>query len=510
MLDKPKKFTIVIFGASGDLAWRKLIPALYNLYSQDMLSDGFNILGVGRMALKDDDFRVKMSEGLAKFASEYFYEKQRAGDFCSKLYYHSMDTSNSEEYIGLKDRLQNLSEQLACESNYLFYFAIPPFMCAPTASNLHLAGLTCQTEGWKRVIIEKPFGRDYASAVELNKVLLNYFTEEQIYRIDHYLGKETVQNILVTRFSNSIFEALWNRNYVEYVEITASESLGVESRAGYYDNAGALRDMLQNHLLQILSIVAMEPPVSSDANDIRNETLKVFHSLRKMTEDEVPEFVVRGQYAESKIKGETHKAYRDEKGVSPGSTTETYIAMKCLIDNWRWSGVPFYIRTGKCLPTRVTEIVIHFRPNPHKIFSEKNGMECFSNQLVIRIQPDEGLLLKFGMKVPGAGFHVDKVDMDFHYSSLNHAHLPEAYERLLYDCMLGDATLYQRGDAVEATWQYVEPIIRAWENNSAIPIYGYPAGSWGPLESDTLINKDGYSWHYPCKNLSENGGYCEL
>ena len=268
--------------------------------------------------------------------------------------------------------------------------------------------------------------------------------------------------------------------------------------------------MLQNHLLQLLAIAAMEPPVSSDANAIRNEMLKVFLSLRRMTAEQVSEYVVRGQYTSSTIRGIAQKAYRNEKGVDPASKTETFVAMKCFIDNWRWSGVPFYIRTGKCLPTRVTEVVVHFRPNPHRIFARKNGIENIGNQLVIRIQPDEGILLKFGMKVPGAGFHVDQVGMDFRYSSLNERHIPDAYERLLSDCMTGDATLYQRGDAVEATWQFVQPILEAWHENPAIPVYGYPAGSWGPEQADALLAADGYEWRYPCKNLTSDNSYCEL
>ncbi|MDR2147942.1 MAG: glucose-6-phosphate dehydrogenase, partial [Tannerella sp.] len=364
--------------------------------------------------------------------------------------------------------------------------------------------------GWKRVIVEKPFGHDYESAVKLNGELLEYFTEDQIYRIDHYLGKETVQNILVTRFSNIIFEPLFNRNYVEYVEITSSESIGVGSRAGYYETSGALRDMLQNHLLQLLGIVAMEPPVSSDANSIRNEMLKVFQSLRKLSKEEVPRFVVRGQYTSSTIRGEKQKAYREEPGVAKDSKTETYVAAKLFVDNWRWSGVPFYIRTGKCLPTRVTEIVIHFKENPHKIFSLKNGIKNVNNKLIIRIQPNEGLLLKFGMKVPGAGFNVDEVSMDFKYSSLNERYIPEAYERLLTDCIAGDATLYQRGDAVEATWQFVQPILDAWNENPDIQIYGYPAGSWGPEQADKILATDGYEWRFPCKNLTDDNVFCEL
>jgi glucose-6-phosphate 1-dehydrogenase len=503
-------FIIVIFGASGDLARRKLIPALYNAYYQSILPDKFAIVGVGRTALGDDSFKKKMTEGLQQFVPKNFNDSEKFSAFSEKLYYQGMETDKQDDYQGLKIHLSSLSARMECQENYLFYFAIPPFIYATVAKYLHDTGLTNKDSGWKRVIVEKPLGHDYESGVKLNNELLAYFTEEQIYRIDHYLGKETVQNILVTRFSNIIFEPLFNRNYVEYVEITSSESLGVGSRAGYYETAGAMRDMLQNHLLQLLGIVAMEPPVSSEANAIRNEMLKVFQSLRKLTKEDVPKFVIRGQYTSSVIRGEKQNAYREEKNVAEDSKTETYVAMKCFVDNWRWSGVPFYIRTGKCLPTRVTEIVVHFRRNPHKIFSLKNGIENTNNKLIIRIQPDEGLLMKFGMKVPGAGFNVDEVSMDFKYSSLNEKYIPEAYERLLTDCISGDATLFQRGDAVETTWQFVQPIIDAWDEDPQIPLYGYPAGSWGPEQADKWLAADGYEWRFPCKNLSDDGIYCEL
>lgn len=503
-------FTMVIFGASGDLAWRKLIPALYDMYYQSLMPDKFSILGIGRMHLENDDFRKKMAEGLKQFVPANFYEEEKVGSFLELLNYHAMDMEHADDYDGMKSFLDALSDTTACEANYLYYFAIPPSLYASVARNLHQKGLTCNDGGWKRVIVEKPFGHDYESAIALNQELLQYFEEEQIYRIDHYLGKETVQNILVTRFSNSIFEPLWNRNYVDYVEITSSESLGVGTRAGYYETAGALRDMIQNHMLQLLGIVAMEPPVSSDADAIRDEMLKVFQSLHKMTVEKVSDFVIRGQYIASTIRGEVQSAYRAEKGVNPSSKTETYVAIKCLIDNWRWSDVPFYIRTGKCLPTRVTEVVIHFKPNPHIIFAQKNGLDNVGNKLIIRIQPDEGLVLKFGMKVPGVGFKVDQVSMDFRYSSLNEAHIPDAYERLISDCITGDATLFQRGDAVEATWQYVQPILDAWRENTSLPICGYPAGSWGPAQADALLAKDGHEWRYPCKNLTSDDTYCEL
>jgi glucose-6-phosphate 1-dehydrogenase len=363
---------------------------------------------------------------------------------------------------------------------------------------------------WRRVIIEKPFGTSLESARELNRQLLGHMAEHQVYRIDHYLGKETVQNLLVTRFSNGIFEPLWNRNYIHHIEITSAESIGVEGRGGYYDGSGALRDMVQNHLLLLAGLVAMEPPVLINSKNIRNEIVKVFQSLRPIKEEDVAQQVIRGQYIDSHVKGKTVKGYRSEEGVHPDSRTETFVAMKFFIDNWRWAGIPFYIRTGKMLPTRVTEIVIHFKATPHHLFCDNESLSKQSNQLVIRIQPDEGILMKFGMKVPGAGFKVQNVNMDFHYSDLSDTYVPSAYERLLLDCMLGDSTLYHRGDAVEAAWSFVEPILAAWKNNPGIPVHGYPAGSWGPDVSDNLIEEKDLTWRYPCKNLTDDGLYCEL
>ncbi len=315
---------------------------------------------------------------------------------------------------------------------------------------------------------------------------------------------------MVTRFSNTIFEPLWNRNFINHVEITSAESIGVEKRGGYYDHSGALRDMVQNHLLQLVSLLAMEPPVMSDSHSVRNETLKVFQSFRALDEEHIIKNVVRGQYVASTASGKKFRGYREEEGVGENSKTETYLAMKFYIDNWRWNGVPFYIRTGKRLPTRVTELVIHFRPTPHHIFCSSGGLVSGANQLIIRIQPDEGVLIKFGMKVPGAGFTVQNVNMDFHYADLASERLPEAYERLLLDCMQNDATLYSRGDAVEATWKFVDPILKAWNNDPKIPLYGYPSGTWGPEVADKLIEEPDLSWRYPCKNLANDGIYCEL
>jgi len=508
-MKKPENQIIVIFGASGDLAKRKLIPALVDLYAQNLMPEKFAILGVSRTKFSDDEFRELMRNGIKEYSEGEDLEEDKINSFTENLFYTSIDTSGENDYKKVKEKVEFLNRSFSCNENYIFYLSTPPSLYEIIANNLALLGLNNDGKGWKRLIVEKPFGYDLNSAIELNHNLLKNFKEEQIYRIDHYLGKETVQNLLVTRFSNGIFEPLWNRNFIDHVEITSSESLGVGSRGGYYESSGALRDMLQNHLLQMVGLVAMEPPSSLDSTAIRNETLKVFQSLRPIKEEEVGSVAIRGQYLASTIKGEKVLGYRDEKGVDPDSKTETYAALKFYIDNWRWGGVPFYIRTGKRMPTKVTEIVVHFKQTPHYLFSKKGGsVAC--NQLIIRIQPDEGILLKFGMKVPGAGFNVQNVNMDFHYSDLSNVKLPTAYERLLLDAMLGDSTLFARGDAVEEAWKFIVPIQNAWQNDESIKIFGYPAGTWGPETADDLIERENTSWRYPCKNLADDGLYCEL
>jgi glucose-6-phosphate 1-dehydrogenase len=508
-MQKPNSCILAIFGASGDLAHRKLIPALFDLQLQNLLPDNFGILGIGRTPLSDESFRDKMASALdiAQLAKNATPEDK--SNFLNRLFYIAIDTASVDDYQKLAARMRELNAALHTEGNYIYYLATPPSLYDTVAHNLASVGLhKCpKGQGCRRIIIEKPFGYDLNTAKELNDSIHSIYDEDQIYRIDHYLGKETVQNLLVTRFSNGIFEPLWNRNYIHHIEITSSESIGVENRGGYYDHAGALRDMVQNHLLQVASLVAMEPPAVINADSIRNETLKVLQSIRHIKKEEVSDYVIRGQYTASTIKGEHVPGYREESGVDPNSRTETFVALKFFIDNWRWSGVPFYIRTGKRLPTRVTEIVINFRQTPHALFPFTQGGH--RNQLIIRIQPDEGILLKFGMKVPGAGFQAETVNMDFHYSDLSGVHLPEAYERLLLDAMLGDATLYSRGDAVEACWQFITPILEAWNEDPSIKVFGYPAGSWGPEQSEALM--DGlWGWRYPCKNLSDDGLYCEL
>jgi glucose-6-phosphate 1-dehydrogenase len=502
---------ITIFGASGDLTKRKLLPALYDLYIQNLLPNKFAILGVSRTSISDGDFRARMKESIIGFSENQPVLQEKLDDFLQNIRYMAIDTSVAGEYADLKLKLEELNRQIEGGGNVIYYLSTPPAMYGVIAQNLGAYNLQKQGNGngWKRLIVEKPFGLDLNSAQKLNDDLQKIFSENQIYRIDHYLGKETVQNVLVFRFTNGIFEPLWNRNYIDHVEITAAEFIGVEGRGGYYESSGALRDMIQNHLMQVVGLVAMEPPSSFDSTAVRNETVKVFHALRPIKRGEVDLYAVRGQYTESTIRGEKIKSYRDENGVNPHSRTETFAALKFYIDNWRWGGVPFYVRAGKRLPTRVTEVVIHFKETPHRLFQQKDASQS-CNQLIIRIQPDEGILLKFGMKLPGAGFNIQNVNMDFHYSDLSDIYLPSAYERLLLDCILGDATLYARNDAVEACWKFVDPILKEWEENPDIKIFGYPAGTWGPVEASSLFEGNKSEWRYPCKNLSNDGLYCEL
>jgi glucose-6-phosphate 1-dehydrogenase len=506
---KPENLVLIIFGASGDLTYRKIIPALFSLRIQNLLPERFKVIGLGRSVIRLDDFREKLANGIVSFSGESNTGKEQVEDFTRQIAYFSFDNSSVADYTKLCEILRETETNSGTGGNYIFYFATPPSLYTTIAGNLAGAGLNNQNTGFRRFIFEKPFGYDYKSCKDLNKALHDCFREEQIYRIDHYLGKETVQNLLVTRFSNGMFEPLWNRNYIDHIEITSAENIGVENRGGYYDTAGAMRDMVQNHLLQMVGLTAMESPSSLNPDAIRNEILKVFQSFQPLRESEVGKSVIRGQYTGSRVRGECQSGYRHEKGVDPNSRTETYVAIKFYINNWRWGGVPFYIRTGKRLPTRVTEIVIHFKPTPHFLFHTVDMNES-ANQLIIRIQPDEGILLKFGMKEPGAGFNVKNVNMDFHYSDLADIRVPSAYERLLNDVMLGDSTLYSRDDTVETAWKFLEPIQTAWANDTSIKIFGYPCGTWGPETANDLIEGKDITWRYPCKNLADDGLYCEL
>lgn len=509
-MKKTTNQALVIFGASGDLTYRKLIPAVFDLYMNDSLPEGYAVLGVSRSPFTDKQFREKMGEGITLFAHYKNADRKKIDDFLSRLYYLSIDTGKGEDYIHVKDKLSVLNKKLNLEHNYIFYLSTPPSLYTIIPKYLYGHGLTLQQKGFRRIIIEKPFGHDLTSAINLNAQLLEFFQEDQIYRIDHYLGKETVQNLMVTRFANGIYEPLWNRNFIQHVEITAAESIGVEERGGYYDHSGALRDMVQNHLLQVASLVAMEPPTKITPEDIRYEKMKVFRSLRPFSKNELKKNVIRGQYTEATVRGKQYDGYREEKSVDKNSRTETYVAMKVFIDNWRWQGVPFYIRTGKRLPTNVTEVVIHFKPSPQKLFKSADGATNSDNQLIVRIQPDEGILLKTAMKVPGSGYEVKSVNMDFHYTELNDHYIPSAYERLILDCMIGDNMLYMSSEAAEATWKFVQPLLDYWENDKDAPLHGYPSGSWGPDVADNLIEGKENTWRYPCKNLAEDGIYCEL
>ena len=507
-MKQPNNLIITIFGASGDLTSRKLIPALFSLRTLELLPERFVIIGVGRTKISDEDFRIEMSEAIVKF-SEVKYDKKQIEAFVSNLFYIEMDSSLFSEYDKLSEKLSDTDKKFGTSGNCIFYLATPPLLYEVISVNLAKKGLMSQETGFRRVIIEKPFGYDLESGRNLNNTLHKLIGEEQIYRIDHYLGKESVQNLLVMRFSNGIFEPLWNRNFIDRIEITSAESIGIETRGGYYDSSGALRDMVQNHLLQMVGLTAMEPPSSLDPDAIRNEVLKVFQSLQPIEEENVPGQVIRGQYTGSLIRGECVTGYRNEDGVDMNSRTETYVAIKFFINNWRWGGVPFYIRTGKRLPTRVTEIVIYFRQTPHHLFQRDAG-KLPANQLIIRIQPDEGILLKFDLKEPGSGFTTKNVNMDFHYKELGDIRVPSPYERLLHDVMLGDNTLFSRDDEVEMTWKFLEPIQRAWANNPEIKVFGYPAGTWGPEHASDLIEGEGHTWRYPCKNLADEEIYCEL
>lgn len=479
---------IVIFGASGDLTHRKLIPALYNLYKIGRLSENFSVLGVARSDLNDETFREKMREAL-------IHNEETTPDtldaFCSHLYYQVVNTSDAQDYGKLVPRLDDLHDKYQTCGNTLYYMSTPPSLYGVIPECLAAHGLNTEEYGWKRIIVEKPFGYDEKTAQALDVQIHRFFEEHQIYRIDHYLGKETVQNLLVLRFSNGWFEPLWNRNFIDYVEITGAESIGVEERGGYYDGSGAMRDMFQNHLLQVLAMVAMEPPAIINANSMRDEVAKVMHSLRPLTSEDMENNLVLGQYTAAEINGKMEKGYLEEKGVPADSRTETYISLRCEIENWRWAGVPFYVRTGKRLPARVTEIVIHFKTTPHPVFSQ-NAPE---NKLIIRIQPDEAISMRFGLKKPGAGFEAKEVSMDFRYADLAGTQVLTAYERLLLDAMKGDATLFARTDAVHAAWKFVQPILDYKANGGRI--HEYEAGTWGPVAADKLIAKQGKVWRKP-------------
>jgi glucose-6-phosphate 1-dehydrogenase len=488
----PQPCSIVIFGATGDLTHRKLIPALYNLAADGELPPAAVIIGFARRPKSDDDFRQEMEEAVRKFSRQAVRDEIWK-TFSQSLFYHQSEFGDEAGYKRLSERLSEIDKNHGTRGNRLFYLAAGPEQFEPILKHLKAAGLNQTCKGsWARVIIEKPFGTDLASARELNRIVRNSFSEEQTYRIDHFLGKETAQNILVLRFANAIFAPLWNTHYIDHVQITAAETLGVGTRAGFYETAGALRDMVQNHLLQLLCLVAMEPPTDLSADSIRDEKVKVVRSLRRWSPGDIVANVVRGQYTKGAIHGDPVVGYRQEQNVNPDSQTETFVALRLFIDDWRWADVPVYMRVGKRLPKSATEISIHFKKAPPVLFN-KDLHDL--NVLVIRIQPDEGISLRIHAKVPGTSFRIEPVKMDFHYGTSFGKASPEAYERLLLDAMSGDATLFARRDEVEEAWAYIDPIEERWHVKKNAPqLFFYPAGSWGPEAADDLLARDGRAW----------------
>jgi glucose-6-phosphate 1-dehydrogenase len=488
----PAPCSLVIYGASGDLTSRKLVPALFNLYRKHLLPTSFSLIGVSRSPISDDEFKQKLKEMLKQEDPEL--TDALWNSFSQNFHYLAGAYDDLKAYEKLSNLLDQKDRNNGTAGNRIFYLSTPPNVFEDIISNLGTSGLAKEAKGYSRIVIEKPFGHDLDSAKELNQKVQEVFKEHQIYRIDHYLGKETVQNLLVMRFANSIFEPIWNRENVDHVQITAAEELGVGSRAGYYESSGVLRDMFQNHLFQVMCMVGMEPPVAFEANAIRDEKLKILQSIRPFTPETVSQFAVRGQYGPGFLAGQKVPGYREEKDVNPKSTTPTYAALKVFLDTWRWHGVPFLLRSAKRLPKRSTEVAIQFKEPPNLLF--KNNVSNLSpNVLVIRIQPDEGMTLKFETKVPGMTTEARTVNMDFRYGTSFAEDTPEAYERLLLDCMLGDATLFIRGDEAEAAWKALMPVITHWETTQPEkPFPNYEAGSWGPSEADALLEKPWRQW----------------
>ncbi len=485
---------MVIFGAAGDLTRRKLIPSLYNLAKYKLLSRDFALIGIARNPMSTDEFRAKLVQDLKEFVDgpvdadlQEWLERH--------VFYVTGEFADPATYEQLKDLLQRVDKDYSTHGNYFYYLATAPDFFGLIVQQLAATGLMKEeNHQWRRVIVEKPFGRDLDSARALNQELLKEVDETQVYRIDHYLGKETVQNILAFRFANGIFEPIWNRRYIDHVQISVGETVGVELRGGYYDAAGALRDMVPNHIMQLISLTAMEPPISFQADAVRDEQAKILHAIQPLSSEDVLSRSVRGQYGEGEIAGQHVSAYRSEPGVPPDSRTETFVAVKLQVDNWRWAGVPFYLRTGKRMASRSTYIVIQFRRAPFVLFRDTEVEKLMPNQLVLHIQPEEGIALRFAAKTPGPVMRLGTVDMDFEYSSYFGKQASTGYERLLHDCMVGDATLFQRADMVEAGWSVVSPMLDLWKALPPRNFPNYAAGSWGPKDADELLERDGRHW----------------
>lgn len=491
--------SIVIFGASGDLTARKLIPALYQLFLSKSLPSPISIVGFARREKTDDQWRGELRAALQQFSRTQPVDELVWDDFAKNIRYCVGDFSDRAAYERLEKLLSSFGSE-PLRKNLLFYLATPPSQFAEVVEHLHSVGLLIKEQtgpSWQRIVVEKPFGHDLASAMKLNDELTRFAHEKQVFRIDHYLGKETVQNILMFRFSNSIFEELWSRRSISHVQITVSEKLGVGQRGGYYEEVGAIRDMVQNHLLQVLSLVAMEPPVTLEAEPIRDEKVKLLKSIRPIPPEQVDKFVVRGQYFAGMIDGELRPGYRQETKVKSDSNVDTYVALKLFIDNWRWSGVPFYLRTGKALPLSASEVRVQFQPTPHILFAAQCGSSLDANALALRLQPEEGIYLRFNGKVPGTSLQVRPVRMNFSYNTEFGAYTPEAYERLLLEAMAGDATLFIRRDEVESAWSIVDLIRQGWGDKPLTNREFYSAGTWGPVAADDLLAQAGHAWRNP-------------